>query len=258
MMASFKSAEQRAAEIEQVLQAARSSSLREIQRKAVSKVTRSIGARPGPVNAGQAAAFRIKLSDLLRKRAGAPPKPFARGPGQGITGRGFQYEFPEQPSGRGPIPVLPTAPPSGRPKIPAPPSGPKIPTPPSFAPHDAAPRFSNTTGGGEAGSGAAQTKACGIVILEGTQQHPPHTLMDKRGRHVHTDRWFDSVFLCYDSALPVEARGGRDDPMMGLHGRQFSVYYPASTRADWRSILTSGSSGRWLQSWSLKSSYVRM
>jgi hypothetical protein len=45
---------------------------------------------------------------------------------------------------------------------------------------------------------------------------------------------------------------------MGLRGREFVCYYPGSTRADWRAILTSGSSGRWLNAWSQKSAYITL
>ena len=164
---------------------------------------------------------------------------------KGFTQARLPGPSPEPPE----PPGTPPSPPSG---------GPTISPPPSFRKHRATKPFKTTTGGETPEGGVGPAQGRGIVILEGTQQHPPHTLMDKHGRHVHTDRWFDSVFLCYDAGLPVEARGGRDDPMMGLHGREFSVYYPASTRADWKGMLTSGSSGRWLNSWALKSSYVRL
>lgn len=138
-------------------------------------------------------------------------------------------------------------------------TSPRIGKIPSFEGHVGEP-IPGTTTGGEPSTPEAEppTRESGIVILEGTQQHPPHTKTDSSGRFVDTDRWFDSVFLCYDASLPVNARGGRDDPYLGIHGREFSVYYPNSTRADWRAILTSGSSGRWLSSWSQKGNYIRI
>ena len=49
--------------------------------------------------------------------------------------------------------------------------------------------------------------------------------------------------LVYDAALDKTARGGMYDPMLAIEGRGFRCYYPSSTAADFKSLLTSGSSG---------------
>jgi hypothetical protein len=96
----------------------------------------------------------------------------------------------------------------------------------------------------------------GIEILPGTVSTPPHTYIDKDGKRCATDRWFDTCGLCYDSSFDKDARGGMDDPWLFLEGREFRCYYPNSTAADLRSIMTSVSSGRWLNTWSQKSNYI--
>ena len=131
--------------------------------------------------------------------------------------------------------------------------------PKPFARHAGGVAPAKTTGGAPAKPKTEGKPGNGTIeIIEGTQAPVPHTLMDRHGRHCHTDRWFDFAFLCYNSSLPVEARGGRDDPYMGLRGREFVCYYPGSTLADWRAILASGSSGRWLTAWSQKSAYITL
>ena len=40
-----------------------------------------------------------------QKTPGSAPSPFARGPGQGLTGRGFGYNFPEEPGAAAPAPT---------------------------------------------------------------------------------------------------------------------------------------------------------
>jgi len=108
-----------------------------------------------------------------------------------------------------------------------------------------------------AGAETAPTGETGIKILFGTENTPPHTYTTKAGKHCATDRWFNDVFLCYDAGLAKGDRGGMYDPWLGLAGRNFRCYYPNSTAADFRSIMTSGSSGRWLHMWTQKSNYVR-
>jgi len=111
----------------------------------------------------------------------------------------------------------------------------------------------------------------GIQILAGTSVPPPHTLQNAAGKFVPTYRWFDNAFLCYDPSIPVNPKaltdpdyakesanpkGSQFNPWFGLSGREFRCYYPNSGSYDYKSCITSGSSGRWLQAWSQKSNYV--
>jgi hypothetical protein len=116
------------------------------------------------------------------------------------------------------------------------------------------------------GSAGKNIIAATIVVLEGTQRTPPHTYKTSKGEYCATDRWFDMCALVYDSSITdneivdhvtVGTPGGRYKPMLALQGRDYSVYYPNSTEADYKAIMTSGSSGRWLHRWSQKSNYVR-
>jgi hypothetical protein len=94
----------------------------------------------------------------------------------------------------------------------------------------------------------------GLTI--GAEFRAPHTLRDKHGKPCRTDRWFDRIGLVYDSSLPDDARGGYNDPWLWVGGSTFRCYYPGSTRADFAAMFASGSTGRWLNAWSQKSSYV--
>lgn len=85
---------------------------------------------------------------------------------------------------------------------------------------------------------------------------PPHTLTDAKGRYVETFRWFDRAFLVYDPSIPAGEKGSEHDPWFGISGPKFRCYYPNSSAADFQSMMTSGSSGRWLHAWSEKSNYV--
>ena len=105
--------------------------------------------------------------------------------------------------------------------------------------------------------GGTTPSGSGIEIMAGTENQPPHTYKTASGAHCQTDRWFDSVFLCFDSALDDNSKGGKYNPWMGLAGRNFRCYYPGSSSADFKACMTSGSSGRWLQSWGQRSNYVR-
>ena len=236
----------------------------------------------------QAAALGLKIANLLRKRAGMPPlssptsatptpygkppggpgkpprppsgptgnggpsgnggpAPFARGPGQGITGTGFNYNFPEE----GEAPPLPTAAKQG--KLTGKPLGNL----------NLVGRLGRMTGDIRAdqkiqdrqrGKGGSAAQSQGIVIAE--EFRTPHTLRTKTGKHCRTDRWFDRCGLCYDSGLPETSPGGADHPMLWIGGTGFRCYYPRSTRSDFASMMSSGSTGRWLKAWSQRSSYV--
>lgn len=108
------------------------------------------------------------------------------------------------------------------------------------------------------GSAGKETIAKGIVVIQGTQNHPPHTLLDKNGKFCHTNNWFDSVALVYNTDVDDDAHGGKKHPMLALQKTgSYSVYYPNSTEEDFKGIMLSGSSGRWLHKWSQKSNYVR-
>jgi hypothetical protein len=84
-----------------------------------------------------------------------------------------------------------------------------------------------------------------------------HTRLTKDGRQCWTDRWINDAFLVYDPRLEPLARGGVDNPWLGLRGPKFRCYYPASGMADWELLQTTQSSGRWLNAWSQKSNYIK-
>lgn len=87
------------------------------------------------------------------------------------------------------------------------------------------------------------------MILPGSERILPHTLIDKHGKRCKTQLWINRAFLVILTS--------RSEPVMGLAGPNFQCYYPNSSAEDFRAILGSGSSGRWLQAWPQKSNYVR-
>ena len=101
----------------------------------------------------------------------------------------------------------------------------------------------------------APMPAGGLTI--GYELRPPHSLRRAAGKPCRTDRWFDRCGLVYDSSQPTDGPMGFDNPRLFLAGTAFRCYYPNSTRADFAAIMSSGSSGRWLNAWSQKSSYVQ-
>lgn len=90
-----------------------------------------------------------------------------------------------------------------------------------------------------------------VMIIPGSERILPHTLIDRRGRKVQTQKWINRAFLVIFTSQA--ARG----PMLGLAGPNFRCYYPNSSGDDLRAILGSGSSGRWLNAWSQKSNYIK-
>jgi len=108
------------------------------------------------------------------------------------------------------------------------------------------------------GSAGKDTIAKGIVVIQGTQNTPPHTYKTAKGKFCATDRWFDLIALVYDIDKAEDEHGGKLHTMLALQGSgKYSVYYPESTVDDFRAIMQSGSSGRWLHKWSQKSNYKR-
>lgn len=72
-----------------------------------------------------------------------------------------------------------------------------------------------------------------------------------------TDRWINDAFLVYDPRLEPLEPGGVDNPWLGLRGPKFRCYYPKSSMAEWETLQTTQSSGRWLNAWDQKSSYIK-
>ena len=97
----------------------------------------------------------------------------------------------------------------------------------------------------------------GPRILLDQEVPVPHTLTTRTGRHCETNRWFDRAFLVYDPSIPPDQRGSENHPWFGVSGPGFRCYYPQSSEADFESILTSGSSGRWLHAYGQRANYVQ-
>ena len=189
---------------------------------------------------------RNDLASLLKKRKGGktPPKGAkARKP----TTTHAAARGPAGVSGVAPRPSVAAVTPKRRPLTTS--TGPSQPTTAIGTPPP------TPSGGGQAP--VAPAPIGGIEIMAGTENTPPHTYKTAEGKHCATDRWFDRCFLCFNPALPENAAGGKYNPWLGLSGRGFRCYYPGSSSADFKAIMTSGSSGRWLQSWSQKSHYTR-
>ena len=110
-------------------------------------------------------------------------------------------------------------------------------------------------GPGQPSHAVAPMPAGGLVI--GYELRPPHSLRTAKGKPCRTDRWFDRCGLVYDSSQPDEGPMGYNNPRLFLAGTAFRCYYPNSTRADFAAIMSSGSSGRWLNSWGQKSNYIQ-
>ena len=108
---------------------------------------------------------------------------------------------------------------------------------------------------GSPASGAPPQKKTGAIEIS-AEYRAPHTLRTKTGRPCRTDRWFDRMGLCYDSGAPEDSRGGFNDPWLWVGGGGFRCYYPQSTKRDFAAMFSSGSTGRWLNSWSQKSNYI--
>ena len=84
-----------------------------------------------------------------------------------------------------------------------------------------------------------------IEILPGTSNAPPHTYKTEKGTFCHTDRWFFECGLCFDTEKQPKERGGLEDPYFYLSGPNFRCYYPSMGANEFKSCMTSGSSGRW-------------
>jgi hypothetical protein len=231
---------------------------------AAREIEKAFGKHP---KAKEAAKFAAKQAargvsariafDLAARKFGLT-KPPARQPGQPPA------VPPVQPS----RPVMPPTP-SGPPTTPPAARGRPFTQPPPRGPQTAQPvvirerRYPSIPRHGPEGferieppTPTTEPRPSPGTLVIGAEFRAPHTLRTKKGKPCRTDRWFDRMGLVYDAGLPDDARGGYNDPWLWVGGSTFRVYYPGSTRADFAAMFSSGSTGRWLNAWSQKSSYV--
>ena len=107
---------------------------------------------------------------------------------------------------------------------------------------------------GEPPGAEQRTRGAGILIK--ANMRCPHTYRTAAGKTCDTDAWIQYALLVYDASKGPEERGGIDDPWFGMEGPKFRCYYPQSGLADFESIMSTNSSGRWLHAWSQWKSYV--
>lgn len=108
------------------------------------------------------------------------------------------------------------------------------------------------------------TRGGPVFVLPGSERILPHTLVDRHGRRVQTQKWINRAFLVVvedDQQRIIRLSGGfgpvdTSRAMLGLAGPKFRCYYPGSSKRDYDAVIGSGSSGRWLQRWPQKSLYV--